>query len=318
MKKFYTIIIALIACAHISNAQCADPYGGPITFSNFTITQPVFISNSGTPLDSLDDTYTTNLEFDLAFNANSNMQDLDYYEFVYAGAIISNYSPFFQLNASTVHQGFNGITITGKPFQNNISFISVLISGPFFGSGLVSVDCIEPHTVSLLANNSPLAMGSCNLQVSQANNINQLSWFINNAKDVMAIAIEYSTNGNNFNTIFETNQFSNSYQHLNAEGSVHYYRIKIVDHQNHASYSRIAKIETDSKPESITAENIIVDNHIQLYATQSKQASIFNTQGQQIAKLNLSAGNQSIDVAALPSGLYFLKSQLGTIKFVKK
>jgi Starch-binding module 26/Chitobiase/beta-hexosaminidase C-terminal domain len=144
---------------------------------------------------------------------------------------------------------------------------------------------------------------------------------INNA----GFDIERSLNGSDFNKIgfvkgFGTTRTPQYYSYFDAyfsENTINYYRLKQIDTDNKTAYSKTIALATQSdktlKIYPTIVENGVLNVIFDGY-TEGSYFSIVNLMGQQIMSGKTS---NSIDISALPQGVFILKIGALQAKFIK-
>ncbi len=173
---------------------------------------------------------------------------------------------------------------------------------------------------------SPLGVEILSFNAQLENNSVRLNW--NTAKDenVQAYAIEKSIDANHFEAIGNVASkkvtTTANYQFVdnaNAIADVVYYRLKQLNTNGSFSYSPVVNVKNN------TFENIITpnpaSNSITIYSNHSvaNVAAICDAFGNIIKEVELSAKSITIDISALPIGMYFVKYNNGNSQqFVKQ
>ena len=165
---------------------------------------------------------------------------------------------------------------------------------------------------------SPLGVEILSFYAQLENNNVKLNW--NTAKDenVQAYEIEKSIDANHFQTIgnvaSQKVSTTANYQfvdHANAIADVVYYRLKQLNIDGSFSYSPVASVKNS------TFENFIApnpaNNSITIYNNQNASyATICNAFGMHLKEVALSAKSVTVDISALPIGMYIVKYNNGT------
>jgi hypothetical protein len=314
MKNIYTLLAVLILSNQFAFSQCTVTFGAgsfTVDFTNFQVTSPVLVSDNGTPSDPTDDQYTADLSFDL----NVNSPYFWAFEFDYAGNTISE--PFYSYPG---HKVFTNITLYGNVWPTSVSPIIIEYNvdpyGIPFPWRIFPDICYETFPVNI--NSNPLSIAPNSLNVNNVNNTNQLKWDVINAQHIKSTSVEYSIDGSNFNAIYTTNTTLSNYTHAQVFGGKHFYRIKLTDLQDKINYSNVVSIETTGGTSDFAIANTLIESHALLSTAQNKTVEIYNMQGVVVKKLDLKAGNQTVDLSNLAAGMYLVKSKNSTIKVVKQ
>jgi hypothetical protein len=161
---------------------------------------------------------------------------------------------------------------------------------------------------------------------SNVNNQSILSWQTASEKENAYFGIEHSTTNNDFREIAQVKGNGNStqsidYQYLHTTPSVgvNYYRLRQVDNNGTIAYSPVRSVwvggnaKTSLFPTVSHHEITLRTNELEL--TQTYQ--IFNLLGELVLVGELQ-GQKTIEISALPKGLYLLKVNQEVLKFVKE
>ncbi|MFM2388077.1 MAG: hypothetical protein RL660_2834 [Bacteroidota bacterium] len=314
MKKIYTLLALLILSSQFAFAQCTVTFGAgsfTVDFTNFQVTSPVLVSDNGTPSDPTDDQYTADLSFDL----NVASPYFWAFEFEYAGNIISE--PFYSTAGTKV---FPNITLYGNVWPTSVSPITIEYNvdpnGIPFPWRIFPDICYETFPVNI--NSNPLSIVPNSLIVNNVNNTNQLKWDVINAQHIKSTSIEYSIDGSNFETLYKTNTTLSNFTHPQVLAGKHFYRIKLTDLHDQVKYSNVVSTETTGGTADFAIASTLIESHALLSTAQNKTVEIYNMQGFVVKKLDLKAGNQTVDLSNLAAGMYLVKSKTSTIKVVKQ
>jgi hypothetical protein len=120
-------------------------------------------------------------------------------------------------------------------------------------------------------------------------------------------------NGNSFNTIWY--QYS-----LLQNSAIAYYRIKMKTVTGTIRYSNVIKLTNNLSQAILLNSNTIYNNLIDVYYARQTPIGyqLINIQGKILQKGLLSNGTNTIEVSAtLPSGIYFLKTDIKTFRLIK-
>ena len=178
-------------------------------------------------------------------------------------------------------------------------------------------------TVTLKVNGTiPVELSQFTVKRNQTATL--LSWRTESERDNAVFHIEQSTNGTDYQTIGQvkghgTTSAANVYDftHSTPSVGVNYYRLKQEDFNGKTSYSPVRSVSFGKT--GLVIKTTLVQETLDIVTSDetSVPLSIFNISGQQV--LNLKAqGAQSINVSALPAGLYIVQTQTGEVaRFVK-
>ena len=149
-----------------------------------------------------------------------------------------------------------------------------------------------------------------------------VSWKTSNEINTKYCVIEQSKDGINFKPAAEFAAIGtgdNSYFYTINRASVVYLRLKIVDKDGAVTYSAVIKLGID-KVNGIEILNNPVSNYLIVkvgtFSASSIKAVLINAQGIVLKTVALKTGNQLIDISNIPSGVYYLQSEVGSKKIV--
>ena len=170
---------------------------------------------------------------------------------------------------------------------------------------------------------NPLPLNLLGFSAIPQQDYNKILVYWNTANEVNTsyFIIEQSLNGKDFLAAAEVPAKgigSNSYFYSINKNSVLYLRLKMVDKNGQYTYSKVILINqlADIK---ISVSPSPAKNHLNVKAPTSlnnTNAKIVNAQGQIIKTFTLKQGSQTIDIAALQTGLYYLQTNIEVRKFV--
>jgi hypothetical protein len=142
-----------------------------------------------------------------------------------------------------------------------------------------------------------------------------LDWHTASESNVADFKIEHSSNGNDWRIIGQliaANGSSNhySYTDIAPEAGINYYRIRQTDLDGKSTYSEIRSVRMNTATDNFNIiNNPVTSGTLQLQTSLSSGETIrlFSAEGRLIWTKKLNSGRHSIDVSALPKGLYLLK-----------
>lgn len=180
---------------------------------------------------------------------------------------------------------------------------------------------------------APLPLNLLNFSAKKAESGNQLNWLTSNEVGVSHFEIEKSENGKSFEKIGEVKAnggpaenveyeyIDNQNSNLITHNSSLYYRLKMIDLDGKYSYSKIVFLKNDisqfTKLKLFPNPAISVLN-IENMSKNTIEIVNINGQNQAIKLLSQSDSKSSIDVSALPKGIYLLKVGNEVGKFLKE
>ena len=99
--------------------------------------------------------------------------------------------------------------------------------------------------------------------------------------------------------------------------ATYYYRLKMVDMDGRYKYSSIVRINNAADIKLAVFPNPAAE-FITIVSSRKQEVIITNTASQTIKHLLLIKGSQAINISSYAPGVYFIKSDQGVIKFIKK
>jgi uncharacterized repeat protein (TIGR01451 family) len=168
----------------------------------------------------------------------------------------------------------------------------------------------------------PLTLVSFNAIPKEDENKIFVYWNTANEVNTSHFVIEQSVDGRTFKPAVEIaakGSGSNSYFYSITKSNTVYLRLKMVDKNGAFTYSNIIKLTEDK-----TNGFDIVNNpakgslnvNVRSTSLNNTTAKIVNVQGQIVKTFMLKHNLQTIDIAALQRGVYYLQTNLGAKKFV--
>lgn len=177
---------------------------------------------------------------------------------------------------------------------------------------------------TLISNTLPLHLVAFTAIPKAEENKVLVYWNTANEINTSFFIIEQSTDGRTFKPAAEIaakGSCNNSYYTSIAQNNLAFVRLKIVDKNGSYTYSNIVALSRNNNDKNL----VIVSptkTELKLNVVGGKlcntQASIMNTQGKNIRAFMLKQGYQTINIATLANGLYYLQTIDGVRKFVKE
>lgn len=152
----------------------------------------------------------------------------------------------------------------------------------------------------------------------------RLDWASDNEVNTSFFIIEKSTDGTLFDQTGSVNAIGNGAHNysftdiVSKTGSVFYYRLKMVDKNGKYQYSNIVRVTFNRADIKLLAFPAIADKSITVITNRQQEAIITNYTGQIVKKVMLVNGNSTVNVAELNSGVYIIKTEEATVKFIKE
>jgi hypothetical protein len=159
----------------------------------------------------------------------------------------------------------------------------------------------------------PLSLTALGAIPKPENNTILVYWNTANEMNTSYFIIEQSTDARTFKACAEAaaiGKGNNSYYYNIAKNNVQYIRLKMVDKNGTYSYSNIIHITTNDKQDAISIVSPtkgILKINVLAASLNNTKASLVNSEGKVVRTFILKKGYQTIDIAALPSGLYYVQ-----------
>ncbi len=173
---------------------------------------------------------------------------------------------------------------------------------------------ILTNTANTIIGTLPLTLTAFGAIPKEEQNKIFIYWNTANEVNTSYFIIEQSTDARNFTPSAEVaaiGKGNNSYYYNIAKNNVQYVRLKMVDKNGTFSHSNIIRITTNDKQQTITVASP-AKNELKINVTSTTlnntKACLINGQGKVVKTFNLKQGYQTIDIAALQSGLYYLQT----------
>jgi hypothetical protein len=173
--------------------------------------------------------------------------------------------------------------------------------------------------------NSPLAVELTNLTAKSINKTTVLNWQTASEKDNQGFTVERSLNGTDYAAIgqvkgFGTTNTVRNYTFTDATptNGVNYYRLRQADFNGKETLSKVVSVISGKN--FLVLKNTLVQNLLDVTVGEETKGplSIFNVSGQLVYSAKVQ-GNQLLDVSALTSGLYIVRTEAGDVsRFVKQ
>jgi hypothetical protein len=169
----------------------------------------------------------------------------------------------------------------------------------------------------------PLTLVSFTAQKIEQSQV-KLAWVSDNEINTSHFIIERSTDGILFKTVGSVpavGSGKNNYSFINTIPNIpstYYYRLKNFDIDGKYKYSAIVRINNSDAIIKLSVFPIPATEFITIISGKKQEAFITNNIGQSIKNILLIRGNQTVNIAGWPTGVYFIKSEEAVIKFIKK
>jgi hypothetical protein len=173
--------------------------------------------------------------------------------------------------------------------------------------------------------NVALGVELTNLTAKSINKTTVLNWQTASEKDNQGFTVERSLNGTDYAAIgqvkgFGTTNTVRNYTFTDATptNGVNYYRLRQADFNGKESLSKVVSVISGKN--FLVLKNTLVQNLLDVTVGEDQKGplSIFNVSGQLVYSAKVQ-GNQLLDVSALTSGLYIVRTEAGDVsRFVKE
>ena len=225
------------------------------------------------------------------------------------------------------------------PGSANETFLTSQAQSNGFKSERHYVEFTVPSFSSMYLHeqNELLPVKLINLKATVKNQKHALiNWQTASEKNNKGFEVQRSIDGHNFETVGfvkgnQNSQTNSSYSFIDENlNGLFYYRLKQIDKDNSIFYSKVVKVRIEAKDElSIIAFPNKLQNQLQLSVNNAignqLNIAIFNAEGKivinQVHQSEILNSQYDINVAALQSGIYFVKvstiNQSTTLKVVK-
>ena len=169
----------------------------------------------------------------------------------------------------------------------------------------------------------PLKLVSFSAQKTGSDQIT-LNWSSENETNTSHFIIEKSADGVSFThagNVAANGTGGHQYQFTTpmiAGIPVYFYRLKMVDQDGRFQYSNIVRIHNDNTAITFTVYPNPAGKFITITSPFNKQAVITNASGMIIKKFLLIKGSQTINIETWKAGIYFIKTEDGVKKIIKR
>ncbi|MBI1341772.1 MAG: T9SS type A sorting domain-containing protein [Terrimonas sp.] len=241
-------------------------------------------------------------------------------------------------NTTTLSGTFRfNVVVTGT--NTSTAGISAnIMSDGFSGNWNTSTcdaDALSAAAISVLSNISlPVTLVSVKARKINTNDI-ELTWQTATEQNVSHFEIEYSPDGRNWTTIGTKQATGNSnilqtytYIHNQPPGPDFFYRIRSVDQDGRAEYSKVVSVRkdytTDFMFEKIYPNPVRDKVGINLVAPDAAKAviALYNATGTLMSEMNINLekglNTYSMDLQHLKKGIYLLIFRTGDISIAEK
>ena len=176
----------------------------------------------------------------------------------------------------------------------------------------MSVVNAVPLPVTLTAFNAKSTSNGAILEWATASEENNDYFSIEMSRDAARFSESAQVKGNGTTESFETYSF----EYANLTPGTYYFRLRQVDFDGQFSYSDVVSLTIKGGRDFILLANTVHDI-AQVEVTTSRSARVLNMAGAQVAEFNLVEGVNTLDISALPNGMYILSDGNNAKRFVK-
>ncbi len=141
------------------------------------------------------------------------------------------------------------------------------------------------------------------------NGVSHITWSVSIQLNNEKYVIEHSKDGRNFSPIGQiagdgTSNETKHYEYIHTSPSIgiNYYRIKQVDYDGKYSFSDIASVRYDGSGETSIYPNPVT-SEVTITTTASTSLQIMDVYGRVLTKQDISEGQNTINLAELPTGI---------------
>lgn len=160
------------------------------------------------------------------------------------------------------------------------------------------------------------------LQGTLFNDRHKLSWIIDADEQVVEQVLEFSTNGRTFNPLAQPSEADRIYLYTPSFSNAVQYRLKVTFDDGRTYYSNIVTLRntsTDTRPKLLSN---LVSGMITVTSPGNYSYIVYDLNGRQALKGQLTAGMNQISSAGMSGGMYIIQfadnTNLWTDKFVRQ
>ncbi len=150
----------------------------------------------------------------------------------------------------------------------------------------------------------------------------QLNWTADEI-NTSIFSIEKSTDGQSYQPAGSINAVGNgrnSYQFTDTTSrfsATLFYRLKTADQDGHFQYSNVVSFKTQANAVLLSLFPNPAGNLLTLTSSKRQMAFISNVNGQLVQELMLINGSQTLNIENWKAGIYFIRTNETTLKFIK-
>jgi PKD repeat protein len=210
---------------------------------------------------------------------------------------------------------------TGAPAlvgQQNVTFRFVLSVAPGYSPGGYAADGFMVDDFEILGpSNAVLPVSLISFNAYKQNQDVMLKWKTENEQNVSRFIVERSNDGINYVSVgtvqaSNTTQHAYSYPDLISQLPVRptgylYYRLKMIDLDDHYKYSPVARIALDKLSEITIGPNPFTDQLFIYSSAEVKKVTLYDMNGKEMFSTHSILGNKVTITRPLANGTYFAK-----------
>jgi hypothetical protein len=209
-----------------------------------------------------------------------------------------------------------GIGMNSNLYPDGQSYI-------YNNGGYDAFDIGEDYPFSITAGSLlPVTLASFTAR-KQSNNV-LLQWATATEQNSKDFSVQYSANGNSWNTISILSAAGNSntirhysYTHTNPAAGNNYYRLLQTDIDGKSSYSEVRNVSFSTGASSFKVmTNPVRNSVLQVEVNSAVPMSLYSPDGRLLWEKQMNTGLQSIDISRYGKGIFLLKTKEATEKIL--
>jgi hypothetical protein len=214
------------------------------------------------------------------------------------------------------------------PGVNNALDYSVTVSPVlvrWYRRTVSSGNCISSSNVqSFSADAYPLPLRLIAFNARPVGHEIALTWTTEKEEDIRKYELERAANNNGFKVIGsfagKGNVTSSNYAFTdtNPVAGRNFYRLALHDRQGKTTYSAVISATIGVAGPAVSLYPDPASNVLNILSGVKGQVTIANVQGAALVRRNISAGENTLDITTLPSGIYYLSVESNTGRTVKR
>jgi Secretion system C-terminal sorting domain len=137
----------------------------------------------------------------------------------------------------------------------------------------------------------------------------KVSWQVADQQNIKAYVVQYSEDGNTYTDVCSVTASNNTnYDCIVAAGSTvkNYYRVKELDADGKAAFSKVVLLQYNSKPSVVVYPNPVKDKLYITGLTDNGSIKITTINGSIVLQQNIVRGLKYIDISRFTTGIYVL------------